>query len=79
MKGRNNFKGKFSPFVICSNGLDVCASSLFKAFIFCEMEGRAKLDGHVHLEELLRWLFVFVVWVFLFCFLIKDEIQDICS
>lgn len=51
MKGRNNFKGKFGPFVICSNGLDVCASRLFNAFIFCEMEGRAKLDGHVHLEK----------------------------
>lgn len=61
MKGRENFKGKFSPFVICSNALYV---HLVSVHSFSEMEGETKLDGHIHLGKS-------VCRVFLFSFLNK--------
>lgn len=67
MKGRDNFKGKFSPFVICSNSLYV---HLVSVHSFLEMEGGAKLDGHNHLGK--------SFFVFFFILKIKDGIWDKC-
>lgn len=58
MKGSNNFKGKFSPFIICSNGLHGCASSLFSAVIFCEMERGEKTGWSCPLREKFLWCFL---------------------